>query len=156
MGVLCNLHRDSHAGSLTVASIVIDIPAYEVFKLWSIEAVGMASAAAAGESHGFYLVTTVGSGGSPTTLNFKPENNTQSVPAGFAAKYGYSSEPVLDTNGPLIKLPYQPAGGVGQWPLVSGSPLIVHNKSGAVIQVACRSILGTGNLALNLRCELGV
>lgn len=155
MGVLVSLNRGSHTPSLTVASIILDIPAYEVLKVWSAEVVGMASAAAAGESHGLYLASTLGTEGSPTSLTFKPESDTQSVPSGFLARYGFSAEPTLESV-PRVAMPFQPAGGVGAWPVVAGSPLIFHNKSGAVIRAALRSILGTSAIALNLRLELGV
>lgn len=155
MGVLVTLNRGSHTPSLTVASIILDIPAYEVLKVWSAEVVGMASAAAAGESHGLYLATALGTEGSPTSLTFKPESDTQSVPSGFLALYGFSAEPTLESV-PRIALPFQPAGGVGAWPVVAGSPLIFHNKSGSAIRAALRSISGTSAIALNLRLELGV
>lgn len=155
MGVLCNLSRGSHTPSLTVASIIIDIPAYEVLKVWSAEVVGMASAAVAGESHGLYLATALGTVGSPTSLTFKPENDAESVPAGWLARYGFNAEPTLESV-PRISLPFQPAGGVGAWPVVAGSPLIFANKSSAAIRCALRSILGTSAIALNLRLELGV
>jgi hypothetical protein len=155
MGVLVNLSRGSHTPSITVASIIIDIPAFEVLKVWSSEVVGMANAAAAGESHGLYLATALGTVGTPTALTFKPENDTQTVPSGWEARYGFSVEPTLEAV-PRLALPFQPAGGVGQWPVVAGSPLIFHNKSAAAIRCALRSILGTSPIALNLRLELGV
>ncbi len=154
MGVLVTLNRASHTPSTTVASIIIDIPAFDVLKVWSAEVVGMASAAAAGEAHGLYLAPALGTVGPPTQLNFKPENDTQSVPSGWDARYGFSAEPTLETV-PRIALPFQPAGGVGAWPVVAGSPLIFHNKSGSAIRAALRSISGTSPIALNLRLELG-
>ena len=155
MGVLVSLVRGSHTPSTTVASIIIDIPAYEVLKVWSMEVTGMASAAVSGESHGLYLATALGTVGSPTSLTFKPENDTQSVPSGWDARYGFSAEPTLESV-PRLAVPFQPAGGVGAWPVIAGSPVIMHNKTSSAIRCALRSILGTSPIALSLRLELGV
>lgn len=155
MGMLVGLSRASHTPSTTVASIIIDIPAYKILKVWSVEVVGMASAPAAGEAHGFYLATALGTVGTPTSLTFKPENSNDTVPTGWEARYGFSAEPTLETV-PRIQLPFQPGGGVGAWPVVAGSPLIIANESAAAIRCALRSIAGTSAIALNLRLELGV
>lgn len=155
MGILVNVHRPLHAASVSVASLIIDIPAYEVLKIWSSEITGMASAAVAGESHGFYLATALGTVGSPTAVTAKPENDSQSVPGGWEFRYGFSAEPTLESE-PRISIPFQPFGGVGAWPVVAGSPLVLANKSAAAIRCAFRSRSGTSNIALNVRAELGV
>jgi len=153
MGVLANAFRGSHAGNTSVCSLIILVPAYEVLKLWELEVTGMASAAAAGETHGFYLTSANGSGGTPTQVYWETENEEDSTPSGWELYYGYSSEPTLASR-PRVQIPFQPFGGLGLWE-GKGSPLVVHNKSASVIHVALRSVSGTSNIALRVRAELG-
>lgn len=153
MGVIVTLRRGSHTPSTTVASIIIDIPAYKRLAIWSWASTGMASALAAGETHGFYVATALGTVGSPTALTAMPEDDRDSVPAGWEFRFGFSAEPTWEAN-PRAAADFQPAGGVGAWPIVAGLPLIIQNESASVKRCGFKSVSGTSSIGLIARLEL--
>lgn len=150
MGAIYTTGRGAHTLSITVDSITIDIPAGRHFLLHRAKAVGMASALAAGTEIGIYRVATVGSAGSPTELNWRNiDPSGAAAPAGFTARFGYTTQPVL---GDLLKRLYlQPAGGKDEW-IAFGAPLAFWLAT--AYQVAIRGISGTPSVALDLEGEL--
>lgn len=150
MGAVYTTGRGTHTLSTSADSITIDVPAGRYFFLHRAKVVGMASALAAGSEIGIYRVTTVGSGGTPTELNWRNiDPSGAAAPAGFLARHGYTTQPVL---GDLLKRLYiQPAGGKDEW-IAFGAPLAFWAT--AAYQVSIRGLAGTPNIALDLEGEL--
>lgn len=155
MGAIYRVTRAAHAQSTSNDSLTINIPAGYRIRLLSAIATGMDSAAAAGSDMGIYRVTTVGSGGSPTTVPLRPAdpNTTITPPSGLSAVFGYTTQPVVDSNGPDERLQYQPLGGKGIYQPAAGAELVYGSPS-AASQVSFRGIAGTGQVGLSVEFEL--
>lgn len=142
--MLWTFTRDSHALSTTADSITIDVPAGRGLLIHSLEGVGLESAAAVACRVGVYDVTTLGSGGTPTSLVIKAWGSNAdgyAVPTGLLARYGFTTQPVL---GDLRHtLAFQPLGGRDKLPLIE--PLGFWKST--AYQVSIRAIAGA-NLAL--------
>lgn len=141
--------RGAHAQSTTADSATIDVPAGRLLIVNNISVVGMASALAAGAEIGLFRTTANGSGGTPTSITIKPvDPNGASVPSGFTAKFGYTTQPTVETD-PLWRGNFQPAGGRAAPP---ATPLIFW--SATAYQVSLRGISGTPNVAFDMDVEL--
>lgn len=146
MATLYTLSRTSHAQSTTADSITLDVPAGRKLELIRLCVTGMASAAAAGAEIGVYRVTTVGSGGTPTSLTIKlGDPNGAAVPAGLTAKFGYGTQPTIEAD-PVVRLAYQPLGGKGRFAVQTEE---VSFWSASAYQVSVRGISGTPNVAID-------
>lgn len=143
--------RGTHALSTTADSITIDVPAGRFFYLHRAKAVGMANALAAGAEIGIYRVAAVGSAGTPTELNWRNiDPNGAAAPAGFTARFGYTTQPTL---GDLLKRLYlQPAGGKDEWIAMPGGALAFW--SATAYQISVRGISGAPNVAIDLEGEI--
>jgi hypothetical protein len=149
---LWRIHRGSHALATADDSITINVPAGRFLRIISAKVVGMASAAAAGAELGIFRVTTVGSGGSPTSLPVKNlDPNGASAPSGFSAVYGYTTDPTIETDA-MIRLGFQPFGGQDREVAVPGAE--VEFWDDVAYQVSVRSISGTPNALIELVVEL--
>ena len=152
MGSLFRFSRGSHAQSTSADSVTIDVPAGRFLLLHSLEVTGMASAAAAGAEIGIYRVTTVGSGGTPTTVTLKPvDPNGAAAPSGFTAKFGYTTQPVLEAD-PMWRGLYQPLGGKARYSSMLGGALEFWSAS--AYQIAIRGISGTPNIGIDGEMEI--
>lgn len=142
--MLWTFRRDSHALNPTNDSITLDVPAGRQLLIHALEAVGLESAAAAANRLGIYDVTTLGSGGTPTSLTISAwgaNPDGYAVPSGLTAKHGYTTEPTLGTLRHVLS--WQPLGGRDKLPLIE--PLAFWKST--AYQVSIRGISGT-NLAL--------
>jgi len=152
MGSLFRFSRASHAQSTTADSVTIDVPAGRFLLVHSLEVTGMASAAAAGAEIGIYRVTTVGSAGTPTTVTLKPvDPNGAAAPAGLTAKFGYTTQPVVEAD-PLWRGQYQPLGGKARYSSMLGGALAFW--AAAAYQVSIRGISGTPNIGIDGELEI--
>lgn len=155
MGQFFEIQRSRHAQSVTNDSITIDVPAGRKLKVHGVSAVGGDSSGAASAEIGVYRVTTIGSGGSPSNAVLKALDPAVSAPSGFTAKFGYTTQPVVEAD-PVVRVPYQPYGGQGAWPPVAGAPAEFWNV--AAYQVSVRGIDSSGsdtpNVAVSLTVEL--
>jgi len=79
------------------------------------------SAGSASAEVGVFRTTANGSGGSPTSYVIKPLDPNVSVPSGFTAKSGYTTQPTAEAD-PVVNAVFQPYGGTGSWPVVAGAP----------------------------------
>lgn len=150
--MLFRFSRTSHAQSTTADSVTIDVPAGRYLFLHNLTVVGMASAAAAGAEIGVYRVTTLGSGGTPTTIVLKPvDPNGAAAPSGFTAKFGYTTQPVIEAD-PLWRGGYQPLGGKDRYSSMLGNALGFWAST--AYQVSIRGIVGTPNIMLD--CDLEI
>lgn len=152
MGSLFRLSRGSHAQSTSADSVTIDVPAGRFLLLHSLEVAGMASAAAAGAEIGIFKVTTLGSGGTPTTIALKNvDPNGSAAPSGFTAKFGYTTQPVLEAD-PMWRGLYQPLGGKARYSSMLGGAL--EFWSSVAYQIAIRGISGTPNIGIDGEMEI--
>lgn len=151
MGQFFEIQRARHATSTTADSLTIDVPAGRKLKVHGITVTGGDSTGATSSEVGVYRVTTNGSGGSPTSAVLKALDPNVSAPSGFTAKYGYSTQPTVETD-PTVRVAFQPYGGVGVWPPVAGAP--AEFWSASAYQVSVRSVLGTPNASISMLCEL--
>lgn len=152
MGSLFRFSRTSHTQSITADSVTIDVPAGRFVVFHSAVVSGMASAAAAGAEIGIYRVTTVGSGGTPTTVVLKQvDPNGAAAPSGFSAKFGFTTQPVLEAD-PIWRGAYQPLGGKDRYSSMLNNALEFWSAS--AYQIAIRGIVGTPSIALD--CELEI
>lgn len=146
------ISRASHAQSVSLDSLTIDVPAGRTLRVLAAKAIGMASAAASGAELGVFRVTTVGSGGSPTSYTLKNiDPNGVSAPSGFTAKSGYSTQPTIESD-PMIRLAIQPLGGQDRESPIPGAEVVFWSAS--AYQVSVRGISGTPNVVLELTLEL--
>lgn len=151
---LWKVSRGSHALSTSADSITIDVPAGRTLRVLGGKSVGMASATAAGAEVGVFMVTTNGSGGSPTSLTLKPVDanpDGTSVPTGFTAKFGYTTQPTIEAD-PKIRLGFQPLGGQDRETPIPGAECEFWKST--AYQVSVRGISGTPNALLELTLEL--
>jgi len=152
MGSLFRFSRASHAQSITADSVTIDVPAGRFLLLHSLEVTGMASAAAAGAELGIYRVTTLGSTGTPTTIVLKPvDPNGAAAPAGLTAKFGYTTQPVVEAD-PVWRGLYQPLGGKARYSSMLGGAL--EFWSAVAYQISIRGISGTPNIGFDGELEI--
>lgn len=152
MGSLFRFSRASHAQSTTADSVTIDVPAGRFVVFHALSVAGMASAAAAGAEIGIYRVTTVGSGGTPTTIALKnTDPNGSAAPSGFTAKFGYTTQPVLEAD-PLWRGLYQPLGGRDRYTSMLNNALEFWSAS--AYQIAIRGISGTPNIGIDGELEI--
>lgn len=151
MGQFFEIQRTRHAQSTSADSITIDVPAGRKLKVHGITAMGGDSAGAPSAEIGVYRVTSNGSGGSPTDAVVKALDPNVSVPSGFTAKFGYSSQPTVEAQ-PVVRVAYQPYGGVGVWPPVQGAP--AEFWLATAYQVSVRGIDSTGTDAPNVTVTL--
>jgi hypothetical protein len=152
MGDLYRFSRASHAQSTTADSFTMDVPAGRVVFWHLFELTGMDSAAASGAGFGIFRVTSVGSGGSPTTITLKNVNpNGAAAPAGFTTKFGYTTPPTIEAD-PVWRGNYQPLGGKAKYMALPGQAL--QFWSGSAYQISGRGIAGTGNIAFDAEVEL--
>lgn len=151
---LWTVSRGAHALATNADSMTINVPAGRILRILGGKVIGMASAAAAGAEVGIYDVSTLGSGGSPTSLVLKPVGANAdglSVPSGFSVVYGYTTQPNL-TAGPKKTLYFQPLGGQDREAPMPGAELEFWKA--VAYQVSVRGISGTPNAALELTLEL--
>lgn len=151
---LWTVSRGSHALSTSADSMTIDVPAGRMLRVLSAKSVGMASAAVAGAELGIFMVTTNGSGGTPTSLTLKPVDanpDAVSVPTGFTVKYGYTTQPTVEAD-PKARLSFQPLGGQDRFVPVPGAELEFWKST--AYQVSVRGISGTPNASIELLLEL--
>lgn len=154
MGTLCKISRAVHALSNAGDSITIDVPAGRMLLVHQGEYTGMASAAAAGVEAGIFRVTTLGSGGTPTNIPIKivDPNPLGALPAGFTAKFGYTTAPLIEAD-PMHRFSFQPFGGKSKYTAMPGGALAFW--SATAYQVSVRGIgSGTPNVTTDLEVEL--
>lgn len=143
---LFRVSRGAHAQSVSADSITLDVPAGRVLFVHQAEITGMASAVAAGAEIGLFRVSTLGSGGTPTSLVVKPVNPNDSVPSGLTAKYGYGTQPVVEAD-PVWRGGYQPLGGKARYTALPGGALMFWSSS--AYQVSLRGISGTPSIQVD-------
>lgn len=152
---LWTVSRGLHALANNADSMTINVPAGRILRIIGGKVVGMATAAAAGADLGVYDVTTVGSGGTPTSLVLKPVGANAdglSVPSGFSVVFGYTTQPVL-TAGPKKTFFFQPLGGQDREAPIPGAELEFWKS--VAYQVSVRGIgAATPNAAVELTLEL--
>lgn len=152
MGSLFRFSRASHAQSTTADSGTIDVPAGRLVVFHFLEVAGMASAAAAGAEIGIFKVTTLGSGGTPTTITLKnTDPNGSAAPSGFTVKFGYTTQPVLEAD-PMWRGLYQPLGGKARYSSMLGGALEFWSAS--AYQIAIRGISGAPNIGIDGELEI--
>lgn len=142
MGQFFEIKRGRHALSITVDSLTIDVPAGRKLKVHSLRADGGESAGSASAEVGVFRTTANGSGGSPTSYAIKPLDPNVSVPSGFTAKSGYTTQPTAEAD-PVVNAVFQPYGGTGSWPVVAGAP--AEFWSASAYQVSVRGVDSSGN-----------
>lgn len=151
MGQFYEIQRTRHAQSTTADSITIDVPAGRKLKVHGVSVAGGETTGAQTSEIGVYRVSTNGSGGSPSNAVLKALDPGVSAPSGFTAKFGYSTQPTVETD-PVVRVAYQPYGGVGVWPPVAGAPAEFWLVT--AYQVSVRGISGTTNATITLTVEL--
>lgn len=152
MGQFFRISRSRHALSITADSITIDVPAGRKLKLHGLRASGGDSTGVASAEVGAYRTTANGSGGTPTSLSVTPLDPNVSVPSGFTAKFGYTTQPTLASGDPPASCVFQPYGGEGVWPAVPGAP--AEYWAATAYQVAVRGMDTSGTDAPNCSLDL--
>lgn len=149
--MLWTFRRGAHALNTAADSITIDVPAGRILVLHELEAIGLESATAAANQLGIYDVTTLGSGGTPTSLTISAwgaNPDGYAVPTGLTARHGYATQPVLGTLRHTLE--WQPLGGSKKTPLIE--PLEFWKA--AAYQVSIRPIAGTQQAQIKALVEL--
>lgn len=149
MGAIYRFSRASHAQSTTADSATLNVGAGMKARLLAVEVTGGATAAAALAEFGVFYVTTLGSGGTPTTLMLKKvdSDNTPNPPTGVSAVFGYGTQPTIEAD-PVVRLTYQPLGGKARYTPAPGAEVVFGSRT-AASQLSFRGISGTNNVAID-------
>lgn len=148
---LFTFKRGTHAQSLSVASVIIRVPAGRPLKLYMLDVAGMASAAAAGAELAVYRVGTV-SVGALTAIPLSkvdPNGADASTISGFSAGYAPATSepaPLSGDNGLVEALHFQPLGGRDRFLALPGGEHVFWSAS--AYEVMVRGVLGTPNIAI--------
>lgn len=150
--MIFRFHRGSHVLSTTLDSITFDVPAGRFTRILQLEVKGGATAIGAIAELGLFRVTTLGSGGTPTSLALKniDPNGSASV-AGLSAKHGYATQPTIEADA-VWRGAFQPLGGSAKYIALPGAELAFWSLT--AYQISIRSISGTPNAAIDGELEI--